>query len=315
MFTKFEVITISESEAGYRIPDKKFRGFIDGLVCGWQFEYKGDDGKLYYGSTVFESCTPETYANRYSTDSGLSWLEEYVAHNGRLTGRVVFRGYAVTRWDPEERDEYVVDVEVADDGSMRFVMLESNYQLLLKSLRGYDPFTDYIDNGRQQAEAERSNSERVKTVENIIHSMVYGDITFPYHLTNLPAEEFEPKVKKWLLELNIVVEEKLEDNKPEPPKPTKRVWTEDEIKNLVQTNDKVLYGALKNLYDCQTYDEKTNEKTSHANGAGFNAMDAKVLTSIAEFLLKNGFLTEKQKELVRKKLVKYNRQLTRLANA
>ena len=109
-----------------------------------------------------------------------------------------------------------------------------------------------------------------------------------------------------------LVEAQSEEKDEQKPK---RVWTEDEIKNLVQTNDKVLYGALKNLYDCQTYDEKTNEKTSHANGAGFNAMDAKVLTSIAEFLLKNGFLTAKQKELVRKKLVKYTRQLTRLANA
>ena len=27
----------------------------------------------------------------------------------------------------------------------------------------------------------------------------------------------------------------------------KRIWTEEEIKTLIQTNDKVLYGALKKL--------------------------------------------------------------------
>ena len=35
-----------------------------------------------------------------------------------------------------------------------------------------------------------------------------------------------------------------------------RIWTEEEIKTLVQTNDKVLYGALKKLYNEQTSDEK-----------------------------------------------------------
>lgn len=94
-----------------------------------------------------------------------------------------------------------------------------------------------------------------------------------------------------------------------------RVWSEDEIKILVQTNDKVLYGALKRLYAEQTADEQSAGETHHHNGAGFNGADSRFLSSVSEFLLKNGFLTEKQKIVVRKKLVKYNRQLTRLANA
>ena len=31
-----------------------------------------------------------------------------------------------------------------------------------------------------------------------------------------------------------------------------RIWTEDEIRELVQTNDVVLYRALRKLYECQT---------------------------------------------------------------
>ena len=94
----------------------------------------------------------------------------------------------------------------------------------------------------------------------------------------------------------------------------KRVWTEDEIKSLIQTNDKVLYGALKHLYACQTQDEKNTASTHVHNGAGFNATDAEFLTSICQQLEKKGSLSPKQKEVARKKLVKYNKQLTRLAN-
>jgi hypothetical protein len=94
-----------------------------------------------------------------------------------------------------------------------------------------------------------------------------------------------------------------------------KVWTEEEIKELVQTNDEVLYGALKKLYACQTADEQNAGETREHNGKGFNGADSKFLSSVSEFLLKRGFLTDKQKACVRKKLVKYNKQLTRLANA
>lgn len=94
-----------------------------------------------------------------------------------------------------------------------------------------------------------------------------------------------------------------------------RIWTESEIKELVQTNDKVLYGALKRLYGEQDPREKSSKDTHIVNGAGFNKYDAPFLTSVAEFLIKNGFLTNKQKTATRKKLVKYTRQLTKLANA
>lgn len=94
-----------------------------------------------------------------------------------------------------------------------------------------------------------------------------------------------------------------------------RVWTEEEIKNLVQTNDKVLYGALRNLYACQTAAEQSHGETIENNGVGFNGADSRFLSSVAEFLNRTGFLTDKQKVVTRKKLVKYNKQLTRLANA
>lgn len=100
-----------------------------------------------------------------------------------------------------------------------------------------------------------------------------------------------------------------------PAAPAKRIWTEDEIKHYIQTNDKSLYGALKKLYACQTADEQNSGETKENNGKGFNGLDAPILSSFCEFLNKTGFLTPKQKILARKKLVKYTKQLTALANA
>lgn len=96
--------------------------------------------------------------------------------------------------------------------------------------------------------------------------------------------------------------------------PAKRVWTEDEIRNLIQTNDKALYRGLLRLYQEQTADEQRCGETSHRNGVGFNGTDSKFLSSVAEFLKKTGFLTEKQRCVTRRKMMKYVGQLTRLAN-
>ncbi len=82
-----------------------------------------------------------------------------------------------------------------------------------------------------------------------------------------------------------------------------------------KTNDKVLYGALRQLYACQTADEIAEGTANHRNGAGFNGVDAGIMTSFCEFLNRTGFLTVKQKAIARKKMVKYTRQLTILANA
>lgn len=95
----------------------------------------------------------------------------------------------------------------------------------------------------------------------------------------------------------------------------KRVWTEDEIANLIQTNDTVLYRALKKLYAEQTTDEQDVGETRERNGRGFNGVDSQFLSSVAEFLIRTGFLTRNQKTVTRRMLKKYNKQLTRLANA
>lgn len=95
----------------------------------------------------------------------------------------------------------------------------------------------------------------------------------------------------------------------------KKVWTKEEIIGLIQNDDRVLYGALRKLYGMQTSTEQSTQETHERNGVGFNGVDAKFLSSVAEFLIQNEFLTAKQKEITRRKLMKYAGQLTRLANA
>ena len=94
-----------------------------------------------------------------------------------------------------------------------------------------------------------------------------------------------------------------------------RIWTEEEIRTLVQTNDIVLYRALLKLYDKQTDTEKSARRTYNKNGEGFNSYDAEFLTSLSKYLKAKGYLTEKQKIAARRKLGKYTKQLTRIANA
>lgn len=94
-----------------------------------------------------------------------------------------------------------------------------------------------------------------------------------------------------------------------------RVWTEEEIRELLRTNDKMLMRSLKKLYECQTTDEKASRETRNVNGIGFNKVDSEILSSIAEFMLSRGYLSDKQKEVVRRKIMKYAKQITKIANA
>lgn len=94
-----------------------------------------------------------------------------------------------------------------------------------------------------------------------------------------------------------------------------RVWTKDEIKNLIQTNDRMVALSLKQLYNYQTECERATHETSENNGVGFNGVDAPILTSFAVFYMERGYLSPKQIEIARKKLIKYSGQLTKIANA
>lgn len=93
-----------------------------------------------------------------------------------------------------------------------------------------------------------------------------------------------------------------------------KIWAEDDIARLIQNNEKVLYSSLKHLYDCQTDAEKSVGNTQEHNGVGFSAYDAPFLSAMVKSLEKWGHLTNGQKEKTIPILVKYRKQITKLAN-
>ena len=70
--------------------------------------------------------------------------------------------------------------------------------------------------------------------------------------------------------------------------------TKDDIIALLKSNDRAIIRALIVLNDRQTSDEQSSEMTRYRNGRGFRPCHARMGTSMAQFYLRNSFLSPKQ---------------------
>ena len=70
--------------------------------------------------------------------------------------------------------------------------------------------------------------------------------------------------------------------------------TKAEVIQLLICNDKAVARALVALHRRQTTDERSAEVTKYANGMGFRPCHARMGSSMAEFYLRNNYLTPKQ---------------------
>jgi hypothetical protein len=96
---------------------------------------------------------------------------------------------------------------------------------------------------------------------------------------------------------------------------TDKKWTKEEVKAKLESDDKWLVRGLLAIHARQTEEEKTTETTKEQNGTGFNSVDANILTDLVnQYKRTNGYLSVRQIALIRKKMVKYAGQLTRIAN-
>ena len=95
---------------------------------------------------------------------------------------------------------------------------------------------------------------------------------------------------------------------------TSKIWTQYEIKGLLETNDTAVARAIVAVYNKQTASEQAVGETSESNGVGFNGVDANFLSSLAQFYQAKGFLSKGQLKYGRKKIMKYSKQLTLIAN-
>jgi len=93
-----------------------------------------------------------------------------------------------------------------------------------------------------------------------------------------------------------------------------KIWTKAEIKSLLESSDKAVVRGLLVLYGRQTQEEQQVGETRVHNLKGFNALDAELLTSFSEQYKAKAFLSSKQLEVARKRIMKYAGQLTDVAN-
>ncbi len=91
-------------------------------------------------------------------------------------------------------------------------------------------------------------------------------------------------------------------------------WTIEEIKNLLLTNNLFICKATVKIFEKQTEDEQQTDGTSYSNGIGFNGVDAFIMSRFAKFYMEKGYLTTKQLAIAKRKIQKYAKQLTSIAN-
>ena len=84
------------------------------------------------------------------------------------------------------------------------------------------------------------------------------------------------------------------------------------IKEKLSSNPKWSLRALTRIYQFQTDEEIASAMTVEHNSIGFSAIDAEILTSFAEQIQAGRTLTQKQMQLLFKKMPKYWRQIMNL---
>jgi hypothetical protein len=87
------------------------------------------------------------------------------------------------------------------------------------------------------------------------------------------------------------------------------------VKELMFRSPEFVVKSLLTLYGMQTGAEQQGRTTQELNRLGFNKFDADVLSDISQRYYKFRYLTDKQILLIRKKIIKYRKQLASLHNS
>lgn len=101
------------------------------------------------------------------------------------------------------------------------------------------------------------------------------------------------------------------------------------IKQQLINNDRWLIRGLLAIYDRQTREEQSAMVTRDHNGVGFTGIDGEILSSFAQQVIRKGgiaiskdlsadcsvnrFFSDKQVPILRRKMVKYARQLAEIS--
>lgn len=85
------------------------------------------------------------------------------------------------------------------------------------------------------------------------------------------------------------------------------------LKEKLATDQRWAVRGLTRIYEFQTADEQAIGMTREYNDVGFSGVDAEILSSFAEQVLRGRTLSPKQMAIVFKKMPKYARQLDSVA--
>ena len=86
-------------------------------------------------------------------------------------------------------------------------------------------------------------------------------------------------------------------------------WTREKVIALINTNNAAVERAMVVVFNNQTRDEQRIEATTHNNGIGFAACDARKGSYYAKWVLSGKHLTGRHLERARKMACKYVGQL------
>lgn len=86
------------------------------------------------------------------------------------------------------------------------------------------------------------------------------------------------------------------------------------VKTQLATNNAWLFRGIVAIYNKQTQDEKAIKETTNHNCVGFTGADAKFMSAMAERIINNSYMTEKQIACIRKGMKKYAAQLVKIAD-
>lgn len=110
---QFEMISVSqfnkEHGKNWDAPAVDYRGEIPGLCIGVTPEIKLKDGTLDVESTTFIRSIEEL------NDGFWNYHRYDMSYKYEWTGRLVFRGYYISHYDSQEREEYFVEVEKVEE--------------------------------------------------------------------------------------------------------------------------------------------------------------------------------------------------------
>lgn len=87
------------------------------------------------------------------------------------------------------------------------------------------------------------------------------------------------------------------------------------VKQMLASNPAWAVRGLLKIYEFQTEAEQRVGETTEDNGVGFSGCDAHILSSFAEQIKKGRQMSEKQLEMIYKKMPRYSRQLVNIVEA